>query len=148
MSKNLDISNFLPHRDPMLMVSCITHIDTDSAIGEFHINSDCIFVQNNTLKEPGLIENAAQVSSAIVGQSYFDEGDLDGKSNNITGYISAIKKITILQLPEVNDTIVTKAKLISRFDTEGVSICTIEGSTFKNDELIVACTLNFLIHEI
>lgn len=149
MGKNkIGIKNFLPHRDPMLMVSYITHINDDSATGEFQINNDCVFVKDGVLKEPGLIENAAQVSSAVVGQSFFEKGDLEGKTNNITGYISAIKKVTIHQLPKVGDTIVTKAKLVSRFDTEGVSICTIEGAIFNNDELIVACTLNFLIHEI
>lgn len=132
----------------MLMVSYITHINDDSATGEFQINTDCVFVKDGVLKEPGLIENAAQVSSAVVGQSFFEKGDLEGKTNTITGYISAIKKVTINQLPKVGDTIVTKTKLVSRFDTEGVSICTIESAIFNNDELIVACTLNFLIHEI
>lgn len=132
----------------MLMVSYITNIDDASATGEFQITKDCIFVKDGVLQEPGLIENAAQVSSAVVGQSFFDKGDLEGSSNKITGYISAIKKITIERLPKVGDIIVTKTKLVSRFDTEGVSICTIEGTIFNNDELIVACTLNFLIHEI
>ncbi|WP_291864494.1 ABC transporter permease [Maribacter sp.] len=146
--KKIGIKNFLPHRDPMLMVSYITSIDDTSATGEFHITNDCVFVKDSWLQEPGLIENAAQVSSAVVGQSFFEKGDLEGNSNNITGYISAIKKVTIEKLPKVGDVIVTKTKLVSRFDTEGVSICTIEGAIFNNDELIVACTLNFLIHEI
>ncbi len=132
----------------MLMVSHLTNIEEDAAIGEFFIAEDGVFVKENKLQEPGLIENAAQVSSAVVGQSFFEKGDLEGKTNNITGYISAIKKVVIHELPNVGDTIVTKAKLVSRFDTEGVSICTIEGTIFNNDELIVACTLNFLIHEI
>ncbi|WP_298474492.1 ABC transporter permease [uncultured Maribacter sp.] len=146
--KKIGIKNFLPHRDPMLMVAYLTHIDDTSAIGVFPITKDCVFTKNNALQEPGLIENAAQVSSAVVGQSFFEKGDLKGESNNITGYISAIKKVTIHKLPEIGDEIITKAKLVSRFDTEGVSICTIEGAIFNNDELIVACTLNFLIHEI
>ena len=132
----------------MLMVSHLIDIEEDSATGEFLIEEDCVFVKNNLFQEPGLIENAAQVSSAVVGQSFFEKGDLEGKSNKITGYISAVKKVTINALPKVGDTIITETKLVSRFDTEGVSICTIEGTIFNNDELIVACTLNFLIHEI
>jgi predicted hotdog family 3-hydroxylacyl-ACP dehydratase len=145
---NIDIRKFLPHRDPMLMVNNIISIDSETVTAEFYIPSDCIFVENNILSETGLIENAAQVCSAIVGQSYFDVDDIEGKGNKIVGYISAIKKVEIFQLPKVEDTLITKAKLISRYDADEMSICTITGSTFRNDDLIVDCTLNFLIHEI
>ncbi|WP_245731494.1 ABC transporter permease [Kriegella aquimaris] len=145
---NIDIKKFLPHRQPMLMVNNIAYIDADSVTAEFNISPDCVFVKNNVLSETGLIENAAQACSAIVGQSYFEVDDLEGEGNNIIGYISAIKKVVISDLPKVNETLITKAKLISRYDTDTMSICTIQGSTFRNDDLIVDCTLNFLIHEL
>ena len=132
----------------MLMVNTIAHIDEDSMTAEFHIGPDCIFLKDGRLSETGLIENAAQACSAIVGQSYFDVDDLEGKGNKVIGYISAIKKVEIFELPKVNETLITKAKLISRYDTDVMSICTISGSTFRNDDLIVDCTLNFLIHEV
>jgi predicted hotdog family 3-hydroxylacyl-ACP dehydratase len=131
----------------MLMVDNIISIDADSVTAEFTIEADCIFLENEQLTETGLIENAAQACSAIVGQSYFEADDLEGKGNKVIGYISAIKKVEILQLPRTEETLITKAKLISRYDTDQMSICTISGSTFRNDELIVDCTLNFLIHE-
>ncbi len=147
LRRNIDIKNFLPHRPPMLMVNNIISIDSESVSAEFHIERDCIFVEKGRLTETGLIENAAQACSAIVGQSYFEVDDLEGEGNKIIGYISAIKKVEILQLPQVEDTLITKAKLISRYDTDQMSICTIAGTTFRNGELIVDCTLNFLIHE-
>lgn len=130
------------------MVDTIVHIDAESVTAEFEILPDCIFVKNEVFSETGLIENAAQACSAIVGQSYFEVDDLEGKGNKVIGYISAIKKIAIFQLPRVNEILITKAKLVSRFDTKEMSICTIEGSTFRNGDLIVDCTLNFLIHEV
>lgn len=145
---DIDIKKFLPHRKPMLMVDTMPYLDTDSAITEFLIRPECIFIKDGKLNETGLIENAAQACSAIVGQSYFEVDDLEGKGNKVIGYISAIKNVTIYMLPEVNETLTTKAKLISRYDTNNLSICTIKGSTFRNDDLIVDCTLNFLIHEI
>jgi predicted hotdog family 3-hydroxylacyl-ACP dehydratase len=144
---NIDIKNFLPHRRPMLMVDNIISIDADSVTAEFTIGTDCIFLENEQLTETGLIENAAQACSAIVGQSYFEADDLEGKGNKIIGYLSAIKKVEILQLPRAEETLITRAKLVSRYDTDQMSICTIAGSTFRNGELIVDCTLNFLIHE-
>ncbi len=145
---NIDIKKFLPHRRPMLMVSTIASIDLDTVTAEFYIAPDCIFSKDNLLSETGLIENAAQACSAIVGQSYVETDDLEGKGNSVIGYISAIKNVKIFQLPKVGETLVTKATLISRYDTDGMSICTIAGSTFRNGDLIVDCTLNFLIHEV
>ncbi len=145
---NIAIKKFLPHREPMLMVDSILTINTDSVVVEYSISSDCVFIIDDVLTETGLIENAAQACSAIVGQSFFDLDDLEGKGNKVIGYISAIKKVEIHQLPKVNDILITKAKLISRYDSEDLSVCTISGSTFRNDDLIVDCTMNFLIHEV
>ena len=146
--QDIDITKFLPHRPPMLLVSTMPQINETSVVTNFHITRDCIFVQNDYLTEPGLIENAAQTCSAIVGQSYFHIDDLEGTSNSVIGYLSAIKKVVIHKLPKVGETLVTKAELISRYDTEGLSICTISCSSFRNDDLIVDCTLNCLIHEV
>ncbi len=131
----------------MLMVNNILYCTADLVISEFKIGPNCIFVENGTLSETGLIENTAQACSAVVGQSYFDFDDLEGKGNKLVGYISAIKKVQIHQLPKVNETLIIKAKLVSRYDTAGMTICTISGNTFRNDELVVDCILNFLIHE-
>ncbi len=130
------------------MVNNTLYCDTDLAISEFTISQDCIFLINGKLSETGLIEHTAQACSAVVGQSYFDFDDLEGKGNKLVGYISTIKKVRIFQLPKINEVLITKAKLVSRYDTGQMSICTISGSTFRNDELVVDCTLNFLIHEV
>lgn len=131
------------------MATVTPYLDEDSVITHYEITEDCIFINSKGyLAEAGLIENAAQASTAIVGQSYFDDEDLEGSGNKLVGYISAIKKVEIKKLPKVNELLVTKAKLISRFDTGTMSVCTITSSTFTNDDLIVDCTFNFLIHEV
>ena len=145
---NIDISNFLPHREPMLMVSSVLEIDEDSVATQFHISEDCIFLYNGKLSETGLIENAAQAASGVVGQSFFEKDDLEGNGNKLVGYISAIKKVEIFELPKVGDIIVTKAKLLSRFDTGQVTMCSLSTETFFDEKLIVSSTMNFLIHEV
>jgi len=146
---NINIKNFLPHREPMLLATVTPYLDEDSVVTHFEIHSDCIFLDpKGRLSETGLIENAAQASTAIVGQSYFDDEDLEGAGNSVVGYISAIKKAEVHELPKVNELLVTKAKLVSRYDTGTMTICTVTSSTFRNDDLIVDCTFNFLIHEV
>lgn len=146
---DINIKNFLPHREPMLMATVTPYLDDVSVVTHFKITNDCIFLdERGILSAAGLIENAAQASSAIVGQSYFDDDDLEGTGNKLVGYISAIKKAEIFELPLLNELLITKAKLVSRFDTGAMSICTIACSTFRNDDLIVDCNFNFLIHEV
>ncbi|MBK5212167.1 MAG: ABC transporter permease [Flavobacteriaceae bacterium] len=145
---NIDISNFLPHREPMLMVSSVLEIDEDSVATQFRISEDCIFLKNGKFSETGLIENAAQAASGVVGQSFFEKDDLEGNGNKLVGYISSIKKVEIFELPKGGDTIVTKAKLLSRFDTGQVTMCSLSTETFFDEKLIVSSTMNFLIHEV
>ena len=104
--------------------------------------------KKGNFSEPGLIENAAQACSAITGQDFFEDDDLEGLGNKVIGYISAIKKVEIFLIPKIGDTLITKASLISRFDTGEITMCTIESSTFRNDDLVINCTFNFLIHEV
>ncbi len=145
---NIDVSNFLPHREPMLMVTSVLEIDDNSVATQFHITENCVFLEDGKLSESGLIENAAQAASGVVGQSFFDKNDLDGTGNKLVGYISAIKRVEIFQLPNVGETIITKAKLLSRFDTGEVTLCSLEAETFLGKKLIVSSTMNFLIHEV
>lgn len=131
------------------MATVTPYLDEDSVVTHYEIPENCIFLNaKGYLSEAGLIENAAQASTAIVGQSYFDDEDLEGSGNKLVGYISAIKKVEVKSLPKVNDLLVTKAKLVTRLDTGTMSVCTITSSTFRNDDLIVDCTFNFLIHEV
>ncbi len=146
--ENKDFKNFLPHRGSMLMVKDLLAIDDESVSSGLPILESCIFVKNGVLTEAGLIENAAQTSTAIVGQSFFSEDDLTGESNKLVGYISAIRKVELFQLPKIGAYLTTKASLVSRLDTDSVCICNVKCSTFVENKLIVDCTFNFLIHEV
>ncbi|MEO8933230.1 MAG: ABC transporter permease, partial [Xanthomarina sp.] len=122
----LDIKKFLPHRPPFLMVDHVLTIDDEHVSTSFTINPDCIFNEQGVFNEAGMIENAAQTCSSIVGKSYFDEGDLEGKSAKLIGFISAIKKITVHACAKVGATITTTAYIKSRFTTEQFTMCSID----------------------
>lgn len=145
---NINVSNFLPHREPMLMIGSVLEIDENSVITQFHISEDCIFLKNGQLLEIGLIENIAQTVTGVVGQTFFDKNDIEGKGNKLVGYISTIKKVEIFQLPKIGNTIITKGYLISRFDTGQATMCSLSAETFHDKKLIATSTMNFLIHEV
>ena len=106
----ININNFLPHRAPMLMVDVLEEITATSVVSSFQITKDNVFVENNYFSEVGLIENAAQTCSSIVGQTFFLTNDNEIKENvKLVGFISGIKKANVFMLPLVNQTIKTSA---------------------------------------
>ena len=150
MSKffGLDIRRFLPHRPPFLMVDTLLSLDDEHVTASFHIKPDCIFNENGVFNEVGLIENAAQTCSSIVGKSYFEVADPAGERVKLIGFISAIKKVDILAHPNVGQTIISHAKLLSRFDSNGFSICTLQCNITASDKELLSCEMNLFIQEV
>jgi predicted hotdog family 3-hydroxylacyl-ACP dehydratase len=143
-----DISKFLPHRAPFLLVDGMLSIDDEHVTTSFEIQPDCIFVCDNNFNELGLIENAAQTCSSIVGKSYFEDDDLEGEGTKLIGFISAIKKVTIHGCPIVGETIISKAILKSRFDADHYSLCTIQCSISNSNKELLSCEMNLFIQEV
>jgi len=147
-TKVIEIQNYLPHRAPMLMVDIITAINTDSVATLFEIKTDNIFVENGVFCEAGLMENAAQTCSAIVGQTFFfDENHQERQNVNVLGFISAMKKVEILGLPQVQDTLFTEGKLISRMDGDDFSICLIEVTTRTATQSVLKAEVNLFLQK-
>ncbi|WP_300565739.1 ABC transporter permease [Flavobacterium sp.] len=144
----IDIKQYLPHRKPMLMVDWILQLNNHEVKTIFEIKSENIFVENGIFAEVGLIENAAQTCSSIVGQSFFlDENHKVKDDVEVIGFISGIKKVKVIALPQVGSTINTNAVLHSRFDNDHYSICTMACTTFCNDELLFEAEINLFIQE-
>ena len=137
----INIHNFLPHRKPMLMTDYILELTEEKVITSFEIKADNIFVLNNEFIESGLIENLAQTCSSILGQSFFQNPDVETK---VIGFITNIKKIEIFALPKVGDNIISKASLISQYE----NICHIFCETFINEKLLIRAEINLFIQEL
>ena len=142
-NQNIAIQQFLPHRQPMLFVDTIILIETNYVEAIYTIKSDQLFLQNDYFSEIGLIENMAQVCSSIIGQKYFIDDNL--QKGDLIGYISTIKTCTIYNLPKINQTILTKAKLLEVFDYEDYAISTMETQVFIDDKVYATATLNLLL---
>ena len=146
--EKIDISNFLPHRPPFLFLDKILKLSEDEVSASFLIEKDNLFVEHNYFNEMGLVENAAQTCSSIVGRSYFDDDDTEGNGAKLIGFISAVKKITAFSCPKVGSTIVSNAKLTSRFDTDSYSVCSLECNIFEGATLLLSCEMNLIIKDL
>jgi predicted hotdog family 3-hydroxylacyl-ACP dehydratase len=145
----IDIKNYLPHRQPMLMVDMILTMDSEKLETIFAIKEDNIFIQpDDTFAEAGLIENAAQTCSAIVAKGYYvDENNKDREDVDVIGFISALKTLKIHALPKAGNTINTKAVLASQFVTDEYTLCTMECKTFHDGQLLLEGEINLFIQE-
>ncbi|WP_292010139.1 ABC transporter permease [Chryseobacterium sp.] len=139
--QKINIHNFLPHREPMLMADYILELTKEKVITSFEIKHDNIFLNRGKLAEAGLIENLAQTCSSIFGQSFFENQEADTK---VIGFITNIKKIEIFSLPKVGETIISKASLLSQYE----NICNIFCETFSNDNLLIRAEINLFIQEV
>ena len=144
----IDILKFLPHRSPFLFLDKILILNDEEVSASFLIKEDNLFIENNYFNEMGLVENAAQTCSSIVGKSYFDDDDTEGEGAKLIGFISAVKKITAFSCPKVGSTIISKAKLTSRFDTDSYSVCALECNIFEGSTLLISCEMNLIIKDL
>ena len=144
----IDVTKFLPHRPPFLLIDKFLILNDEEVTSSFKIVKDNIFVVNNFFTEMGLVENAAQTCSSIVGKSFFEDDDVEGEGANLIGFISGIKKINVFSCPRVGSTIISDAKLTSRFDTDSYSICSLESKTYLGKEQLLYCVINLIIQDL
>lgn len=99
-----EIKQLIPQREPIMMVDMFTLGEDEqvAAATGLTIAATNIFVQDNHLREPGIIEHVAQSAAALAGYTTFQQG-LPPQ----LGYIGEIKKFHIHCLPCVGDTLHT-----------------------------------------
>ena len=144
----LDISKFLPHRPPFLMVDKVLSIGDEHVSTSFQIKSDNVFVKDNLFNEIGLVECAAQTCSSIVGKSYFEDDDFEGLGTKLIGFISTIKSVQLYACAKVGTTIKADARLVSRFDADEYTICTLNCKITDNTKELLSCEMNLFIREV
>ena len=132
----------------MLMVDLILNLDANFVETVFLIKEDNIFINNGIFIEAGLIENTAQTCSSIVGKKYFfDKEGIENENANVIGFISALKNLKIHSLPKVNDTIRTKANLVSKFVGDDYTLCTMSCESLLDDKILLECEINLFIQK-
>jgi len=141
----IPIHEFLPHRAPMLMVDHIDEISSEHVVCSFEIREDNLFLREGVLQESGLIENMAQTCSSIVGQTYYAEDYNPEVDERVVGFISGIKTLDIYVLPKLGACLKTEAVLVSRYDGEDYSICTMRVQAQAEDVCCASAEINLFL---
>ena len=69
------VSDYLPHRPPMLLIDRIDEVTADRAVCRATIQPDCVFAQNGVVHPSAMIEFVAQACAIYVGVRASRDGD-------------------------------------------------------------------------
>ena len=113
------IGKLIPQKAPFVMVDKLLHFEEKKVVAGLTISEKNIFSQNNKFNASGLIEHMAQTVALYTGYQFF----LKEKAAPV-GYIGAIKKAEIFELPEVGKDL--KTTVIILHDIMGVTLVAAE----------------------
>ena len=131
-----NITSIIPQKEPFVMVHNLISADEKEFKSTFRIEDDNLFLSGTTLQEPSLIENIAQTVAA--GFGYMDK--LNGGKPKI-GFIGAISKLKVHQLPSLNQEINTLITHLYKFE----SIYLVKGENFCDGKLLVECEMKIVV---
>ncbi len=135
------VSALIPQKPPIEMVDKLWFNDETTTISGFTIKADNIFCENGEFTEPGIVENIAQTAALRVGYMVSLLEKNGEKVNPPVGYIGAIKRLNIHQLPKVGaelKTEVTIQQII--FD-----VTLITGRSTVNGEPVADCEMKIFL---
>lgn len=135
-SKHMRVLDLLPHRQPIVMVDELLHVDLASMESSFLVKDGCVFVANGTLLEGGLIENVAQTAALGVGAA----AKLAGKEAPI-GYIGAVSKLSVFSLPALGSRLRT---MVARLHEVG-PVQVIKGSVYSAEVTVAEMEMKVFI---
>ena len=109
------ILNLIPQKFPFVMVDKLYDFSENQIVSGLTITSDNIFTSNGLFNAPGLIENMAQTVAMHKGYTYYLKNEPAP-----VGYIGAIKKAEILEMPKVGQELRTTVNILH--DIMGVTL--------------------------
>ncbi|MFY0253879.1 3-hydroxyacyl-ACP dehydratase [Chitinophaga sp. 30R24] len=127
-----DITEYIPQRAPIVMISGILAVEGPVTRTGFHIAPDNIFVENGVLTPPGLMENIAQTAAARIGYIAKQE-----QAPVPLGFIGAVKDLEIWELPPAGQMIET----ITEIGGEVFNATMVTGKVIFDGRVMAQCEM-------
>jgi 3-hydroxyacyl-[acyl-carrier-protein] dehydratase len=132
-----EITLLIPHRVPFVMVDQLLHNDEKITISSFVVKSDNLFLENDVLTEPALIENIAQTAALRVGYPIY-QAIKEGKDLKAhLGFIAAITDLRVYDLPPLGAELQTKVL----FEKEVMDIFLVSGGVYYLGKCLAECRM-------
>ena len=130
-----DIIPLIPQKPPFVTVGKLIYTDEHVTRSSFRIAAGNVFVKDNLFQEAGLLENIAQTAALRAGYT----AHAQNKPVSV-GYIGSVRNFEILNLPEIDDDIITEIKI----ETKVMGITVLWGKVWRDDELLAQCEMRVL----
>ncbi|MEH6535280.1 MAG: hypothetical protein V7719_02730 [Psychroserpens sp.] len=130
------ILKLIPQRAPIVMVDSLLYFDETKVISGLTISEDNMFLQDDYLTEPGLIEHMAQTVALYTGYHFYIKKLLAPE-----GYIGAIKGVHIKKLPKVHMKLETEVEILQ----EVMGITLVKGITRLDGEIIMSAQMKTVL---
>jgi 3-hydroxyacyl-[acyl-carrier-protein] dehydratase len=130
------ITQYIPHRPPFVMIDSLVAVSREQFESGFYVESDNILVENGLFQETGLIENIAQTCAASFG---FLDREEEGDPK--IGFIGAISKLEVFELPPVHRTIQT---IVTPTHQLG-NIYLVKGESFLEGRILLGCEMKIVV---
>ena len=122
----------IPQRSPIVMVDTLHAFNDNEVSAGLSIDTTGLFIKNNALQEPGLIEHMAQTVALHTGFGFYVK-----KQQAPMGYIGSIANLKINRLPIAGEKIHTTATILQEF--AGITlvdiICQINNETIATAQM-------------
>ncbi|MFS4454862.1 hypothetical protein [Maribacter sp. 2304DJ31-5] len=115
ITEALFIIDLIPQKQPFVMVDKLYEFSENRITSGLTISKKHLFTENGVFNAPGLIENMAQTIALHKGYTYY----LKNRPAPV-GYIGAIKKVEILELPKIGQELRTTVSILH--DIMGVTL--------------------------
>lgn len=132
------VLDYIPQKPPMVIVEGMLENDETTTISTLQLSPQNIFCQNGTFTESGLLENMAQTAALRSGY--------EAKQNGLipkTGFIGALKKVIIHQLPKDNAHLQTRITVLH----ELLNAMVVKGEVFDEGKLMAEGEMNIFLQE-
>ena len=132
LANRTDILQYIPQRNPIVMVHELLDANDDNIVTQLAIEPDNVFVASGYFAEPGMVENIAQTAAVHVGYQCTLK-----KLPIPIGFIAAVKDLKIKGLPKENSTITTSVKVVNKV----LDITVVHGKIEQEGELLCSCEM-------
>jgi len=136
MAPEEDILSLIPQRPPFVMIDKLLYFNETITQTSFLITDENIFVETGEFCEAGLMENIAQTAAARAGYV----ARLENKPVS-AGYIGAVKNLEIMDLPKINDELITEINV----ENQVFDIILISGRVYCKDKLLATCEMKIFV---
>lgn len=133
-----EVYSMLPQKPPMVMIDKIIEVTSKKTVTGLTITADNIFCKDGYFQAPGLSENIAQTAAAQAGYLAKKTG-----VEPPVGFIGAIKKLSIENLPAIGEEIITEIEIMH----EIMHFTVISGISKVGDKIMAQCQMNIFMSE-